>query len=73
MAFLVNFSRGGSAIAGDTPAATGEVLVVVSLILKICSLSSDLCSLNLSYSLGDRFGAGNVDILFAVSGNGTVR
>jgi len=27
----------------------------------------------LSHSLGDRLGAGNVDILFAVSGNRTVR
>jgi hypothetical protein len=32
IAFLVNFSLAGSAIAGDTPAATGEVVVVVSLI-----------------------------------------
>src|SRR5712691_2956835 len=32
MAFLVSFSRGGSAIAGDTPAATVEV--VASLIFN---------------------------------------
>jgi hypothetical protein len=27
MAFLVSFSLGGSTIAGDTPAATGAVVV----------------------------------------------
>ena len=30
--FFGELSRGGSTIAGDTPAATGEVVVVVSLI-----------------------------------------
>src|SRR5207244_3193308 len=39
MAFLVSFSRGGSVTglavaAGDTPAATGEVVVVASFIFK---------------------------------------
>jgi len=34
IAFLVNFSRGGSAIAGDTPAATGEVVVVVVSLIR---------------------------------------
>src|SRR5437773_12204060 len=43
MAFLVNFSRGGSAIAGDTPAATGAVVVVVSLIRWIGPQASCLC------------------------------
>jgi hypothetical protein len=34
IAFFVSFSLGGSAIAGDTPAATVEVVVVVSGIFK---------------------------------------
>src|SRR5712692_10487887 len=36
MAFLVSFSLGGAAIAGDTPAATGEVIVVASLTFNKC-------------------------------------
>jgi hypothetical protein len=64
MAFLVSFSLGGSAIAGESepdwrlPAATGDVVGVVSLIRWTSSLTN---------SLGDRLGAGNIDILFAVS------
>ena len=65
MAFLVNFSLGGSAIAGESepdwrlPAATDEVVVMfVSLIRSKSSLTN---------SLGDRLGAGNIDILFAIS------
>ena len=62
---MVNFSRGGSAIAGESepdwrlPATAGEAVVMfVSFIRSTSSLTS---------SLGDRFGAGNIDILVAVS------
>ena len=54
---------------GGTPKITRETRALP----RICNRQSEIRNSYLPNSLGDRFGAGNIDILFAISGNRTVR
>ena len=54
---------------GGTPKITRETRALP----RICNRQSEIRNSYLPHSLGDRLGAGNIDILFAISGNWTIR
>ena len=54
---------------GGTPKITRETRALP----RICNRQSEIRNSYLSHALGDRLGPGNIDILFAVSGNRTIR